>query len=993
MARYIISLFVALMIPLGSFAQGGMASRYNMMYLNMASGTPSNFIDDIFQDSYGFVWLSTHTGGLVRYDGYSYMSFSLSANGSHFRSNSCRNVYEDHFERLWVAFEEGIQVLSLRAMQPIVPNCATEQLASRFAQLQKEHCIRVYCDVKGNIWMIMPSKIYRLAFNKEGVLDSILSLPCVSYVPDLGIKDIFRRGTVVIGNQGKVYEVMAKGNKLVTKDLTSMFPPLHGRFVSDLIYYNEKIWLATNAGLYNNGKGRNEYHHSSVDESLQHDLASCLAISPGGKLLIGTLCGVDILDDKTGEIEHWNSNSVANPLSGNFVNCIYSNDGQIWIGTETGGVTKLMPRQLNLINYVHIPGDETSMSQNVVNSMYVEPDGTLWVGVTEGGLNRLPPHSNHFSHITTANSNLSHNTVSVLAPDGHGNLWVGTWGGGVNIINLKNPSQVTRLVVDEMHQPLLTFMGALVYDAINDGMWLGSNEGLYFYNLKRHVLEDPFKGCHEIRGSIGSLITKKQKLLMGCLQGMVEVNLKSRPTGSGYFRVKRHYTKFDNPSSGVIERIHAFYQSRDGKIWLGSYGYGLYCASPNKNGEYSVQSYTVADGLANNSVTGIVEDSRGILWITTEHGLSLFNPKTKRFNNFYKDDGLVSSQFGYNGATCSRQGIVYLGTANGLVAVIGENGTVNNQGHLRFTHLQVDNQSIFADGDHIDEDIAFAKRINLHESAKSFTIEFSALNYGTETQGVYSYRMKGFEKEWIQLPPGQHSVRYSTLPAGNYKFMVKYSPSVGSGIEKTASIDIHVTPYFWKSWWFVTLLIIGVGILMRMAYVKRLEQVRKREVEAFYRPIELALKDSVEPDKLQARIQEILENQHRYQESQKKTLEADKKEVKENVRPFMEILMEIMESNYSNSNFGVQELADALGMTRNALNKKLSTETGLHTTQFIRNYRLDISRKMIVENVANRNVAEIAYRVGFNDPKYFTRCFTKQFGGSPTTFKENLEEA
>jgi len=167
--------------------------------------------------------------------------------------------------------------------------------------------------------------------------------------------------------------------------------------------------------------------------------------------------------------------------------------------------------------------------------------------------------------------------------------------------------------------------------------------------------------------------------------------------------------------------------------------------------------------------------------------------------------------------------------------------------------------------------------------------------------------------------------------------------------------------------------------------------MREREVEALYRPIEAALKDSDEPGKLQSRIQTILANQQRYQDSQKKTIEADKKQVEENVHPFMEDVIAVMEKNYDNSEFGVQELADALRLNRSVLSKKLNAETGLPTAQFIRNYRLDIARKMITENVANRNITEIAYRVGFNDPKYFTRCFTKQYGVSPSAYKDSLE--
>lgn len=71
------------------------------------------------------------------------------------------------------------------------------------------------------------------------------------------------------------------------------------------------------------------------------------------------------------------------------------------------------------------------------------------------------------------------------------------------------------------------------------------------------------------------------------------------------------------------------------------------------------------------------------------------------------------------------------------------------------------------------------------------------------------------------------------------------------------------------------------------------------------------MKESDEPEKLQSRIQMILQNQKRYQDSQKKSIEADRKMVEETMRPFMEEVMDVMEKNYDNSEFGVQELADA----------------------------------------------------------------------------------
>lgn len=989
MTRYILSLIAALFITLSSFAQGSLPSRFNVSYLNMAAGMPNNFADDIFQDSYGFVWISTHGGGLVRYDGFNYMNFNLGSSGISLRSNSCRNVYEDHFKRLWIAFEEGPQVLDLKTMQPVIPPCENEKVEAQLNKALKNLCTRMYCDAKGNVWMVSFNLLTRISFNEKGEVNRVLSISYPYKAPDLGLCDVYRNGTVVMCNNGVVSEFSVQNNRLAAKNISSMFLPLDYRYAGAVISYHGKIWLGTNRGLYNSAK--QEFHALGTVHSLQHEVVTSLAITEDDKLLVGTLCGVDIIDDKTGTIEHWNCSSV-NPLSSNFVNSLLAKDGQIWVGTETGGITKLAPRQLQLEFFKHDAANPASLSPNAVNAMYAAPDGTLWVGTVEGGLNALAPGSRNFTHYTMANSGLPHNSVSTLAADNRGNLWIGTWGTGIAVMNLQQPGRIIPLVVDAKHQPFLNFAGVLVYDPINDGMWLGTNDGLFFYDLKRQQLIEPFRGCLNVRGCIGSLITRDGKLLMGCVQGMVEINLKSRIPGKGDFAVKYHQYKLDDPKSGVIDKILSFCLAKDGKIWLGSNGYGLYCYNYNKEGKTYVKSFTTNNGLANNTVKGIVEDNQGMLWIATDNGLSIFNPKTETFSNYSRKDGLLSSQFYFNGAIRDAKGKIYLGTDEGLMAVTGVNHAVHNAARLRFTELLVDNQPVFAGSDYLDDDISIAKRLCIHESDKSFTIFFSALNYGNDSQGVYLYRMKGYENDWVQLQPGQHSVRYSTLPAGSYQFEVKYIPSFDSDKEQVISVDIKVTPYFWKSWWFVSLMVIAFIAFLLYIYTSRLEKMREREMEELYRPIEAALKDSDEPGKLQSRIQMILENQKRYQDSQKKSIEADRKQVAEKERPFMDIVMEVMEKNYDNSEFGVQELADEMRMNRSVLSKMLNAEAGQPTAQFIRNYRLDIAKKMITENVANRNITEIAYRVGFNDPKYFTRCFTKQYGESPSAFKESLEK-
>lgn len=542
------------MTALTLVAKAGLSALYNISYLNVSTGLGNNFVDDIFEDSNGFMWLSTHNGGLVRYDGYSFMNLGLSSEGIQLRSNASRNVCEDQHKRLWAAFEEGFQVIDLRTLQPVTPHFQNSKIAEAYSSLYRKSSIRVYCDTKGGVWLVLRGLLVHVGFGEDGEIAELTQMPLATSFQDVALRDVYGDGSVVMNYQGRMCRVLVRNGKFVVRPLSNVPSDVNGRFVTDILNYHGAIWLATTNGLYNTRSAHNFYRNTGDEDGLQHNYVSSLAVSPDGRLLIGTLRGVDILDDKAGNIEHWNSDTRVNPLSSNFVNCLYVNGNQIWVGTETSGIVKLTPRQLNVTNFVHHDA-ENSLSPNAVNTMYAEPNGTLWVGTVEGGLNRMVRGGDGFSHYTTANSALPHNSVSALEADGSGRLWIGTWGGGVAYIELKNPSHVVRWQADAGHQPLLTFIGALEYDKINHCLWIGANEGLFYYNMYTRELEEPFPDCTALKGNIGSIITRDGKLLMGNLSGMVEVDLRSRRNGRDAFVYTIHRYKLDKPSSGVFDKI------------------------------------------------------------------------------------------------------------------------------------------------------------------------------------------------------------------------------------------------------------------------------------------------------------------------------------------------------------------------------------------------------------------------------------------------------
>ena len=115
-------LMMAFVYSLGGKSQGQFVERFNVLYLDLMHGLPSNFVDDIKADSDGFVWIATYGGGLVRYDGYSILNFGVGSSRSKLKSNSCRNLCEDSFHRLWISFDEYTEVLDLKMLRPVIPH-------------------------------------------------------------------------------------------------------------------------------------------------------------------------------------------------------------------------------------------------------------------------------------------------------------------------------------------------------------------------------------------------------------------------------------------------------------------------------------------------------------------------------------------------------------------------------------------------------------------------------------------------------------------------------------------------------------------------------------------------------------------------------------------------------------------------------------------------------------------------------------------------------
>lgn len=802
--------------------------KYTVNFINMRDGLPHNFVDDIFRDSRGFVWIAT-SASLSRFDGYEFVNFTPNSSPCSIKSAFVRKMTEDRFRRLWVASDGGVDVIDIATLCDVTPLSSD----SRFHKIISSPTDYISTDKEGNLWFRTPTQIHCISFDDEGRPEVIASIDHASRstITTGAVKPVDGLdGGVLSGVAGKVCHLKLSGNRITYTPLSPSLKFDDIAYIADFIGYDGCIWTATDRGLYrfNPDTGNvTEYHGLPQQGTLSQNFVTTLAITPEGKLLAGTLDGFNLhnpTDDSFYNIRTSQLGSFQVGLNNNFINCLLTEGENIWIGTEGCGINLFSPKKLFATFLRHDSANPMSISPNPVNAIYEEGDGTLWVGTVEGGLNRAADgYSSGFSHFTSENGTLSHNSVSAITSDHAGHLWVGTWGGGLNMVMKSNPSKSLLKLhnVPGTDKPI-EYIGALAYDPFHDYLWVGSNAGIYVYNIATGDMWEPFKGASKVMGSVAALVTPDGQLWIGGLDGLVVIDLKTS-AASRDFSYKAYTYKLDNPGSNVKEKVTSIAQTHNGDIWVGTNGNGIYKFDNSGAGIFI--NFNSSDGLPNDVVHGIAEDPHGNLWVATYHGLACLtaNGKTISSRNFMMSDGLDTEQFYWNAYCRLTNGEILFGSIDGLLAVKGvATGHMNKIYPVRFTSFAADSHRSFAD---VDE-------ARLSEGNKSFEVAFSALNFASANTGRYLYRMKGYEDNWKVLPAGRHSVACMSLTPGTYSLEVKYvEEGQHADAAPVSTFRIEIVPYFYKRWWFMALIVAIAAIALWGALRWRLKDLKRQRNE------------------------------------------------------------------------------------------------------------------------------------------------------------------
>jgi signal transduction histidine kinase len=219
-------------------------------------------------------------------------------------------------------------------------------------------------------------------------------------------------------------------------------------------------------------------------------------------------------------------------------------------------------------------------------------------------------------------------------------------------------------------------------------------------------------------------------------------------------------------------------------------------------------------------------DAEGRLWLSTNRGLSRFDPRQGSFRNYDSKDGLQGDQFNVRAYSRGSDGELFFGGTRGFNAFFPEQITDNLVPPLVvITAFDILNQTVRTN-------LVANEHIQLSYRDNLISFEFAALDYNAPARNQYAYMLEGVDRDWVYAGTRRYA-SYANLRGGNYVFRVKASNSDRVWSPEGTTLRISITPPFWRTWWFV-----GIIGLVLAASVMGGYRLRVRNIEAQSRKLE-----------------------------------------------------------------------------------------------------------------------------------------------------------
>jgi signal transduction histidine kinase/ligand-binding sensor domain-containing protein len=815
-------IFFFVVVALGAHAQD--SKTYSFFHYGAAGGLSSNEISMSLQDEDGYIWIASNNG-LQRFDGSRYISFRKGSANS-IPHNYIHQILLDKQQNLWLITADGKLGIFDRKW---------------FTYRQ------VHIAVKDSNSLLAPR---RLMMDEDGnLLYNMLNSELVTYSRE---KKEFSSAYNFL-HFPKDWKIIALQQQPGTQKYWV------GRR-DGLAVYNRK----TNTWSY---PGHNVEKEPAIDSFANVSAPAGLTFDKKGRMWffhwgrgIPTIWAFDMKKGQPflKDFELYYLVRTYHEIHG----FVEQADGTMWVhGLMI--LARFLEKEKRFQLVANGYTSEQSISYVNVFGLFEDREQNLWVSTNNNGVYRFNPAAQFFTNVRHVNratgvmgegSNMSF----LLLKDS--TMLTGTWGDG--LYRLDKDFKTIPLNLRGIDEKTSPYAWSLCASRDGNTVWMGTQPGICIVDQDKRTaqyINPPIMKNTTVRQVVedqfGNLWMGTQWL------GLFKWN--------GSTPRKDFINNISQFDSMPVCQISRLYLDKEQLLWVATTGFGIYRIDPatnkvvlhidTKDSEagkltwHSIASLTQYDDTTivmagqdihffntrlkkitrtinmpsslPGTIGAIERDANGYLWISTTTGMFRLNPQNGIFIHFDRIDGIANDHFITAASYVHPDGRLIFGADNQMVIFDPLKVAINDPSpEVKITGFKLVNKSLLVDS------LLDRNRIELGPNDNSIVIEFSGLRY----DGTYiiRYKLEKLDKEWKTADFSNQAV-YSYLPPGTYTLLMKSEDAEGHP-SKITQVIIKVKPPFWKTWWFLGLVIFAATAVLfwldklRMQRIRATESIRTR---------------------------------------------------------------------------------------------------------------------------------------------------------------------
>jgi len=794
--------------------------------LDQEDGLSSLWVTDLLQDSSGFIWVGTYEG-LNRYDGHQFKVFKHDKKDSlSLLNDNGQKFYLEKNGRLWISYSEGGVSLYDPGKQTF-SHYPSPQLKPK-QYVDRDFAIR-YIDRDQGLWFSGKGLGFRRYDVRSGQTQAY-------DLPKLDSSDLSAAESAVLNTVFSVYEESPEllwlctrnglySFHLKTKQFTQ-YPYPHRKgsirrdyFIELLPDAQRGFWIASyNGGVHYFDRQTRAYRSYSFD--LGHvgfyNIINDIQVKNEDELWIASIDqGFGTFHKKTGAFTFIPEQKANDGLFFIDVSHILkTRTGQLFLADENG-LLKYDP-QAFLFRFQYLPIAESQHGKLFsIRGILSNPQRHLMYFATENGngLNILDTRSGKLKALPVAikKGRDSKQRCRGLWQDKQGQVWL--------------LSRDYLYLLDEQRQQLIPMPDPVFpqsgpsemsyrdfYPDPEGNLWILTFEG---GAVKFSTQEQTFTRQVNVPQTLKPL-TILQCDSAGTLWMGGRNRLAYLPKQSESVQLLTDIqldTTVNNSLKGIA-------LDRKGNLWIGVSKMGVLKITPSASGKFQFTWFTEEAGLPYDRIVTMNTDPLGHLWLATVSGVVYMNTETNAFRVMNQGLGMEKSTLGMN-FLHGNQGDFYI-TAPGHWC----------RADLQALSKKTPSPTMYLDKFRIyNREIAvpqfIQEKLDVQATEQFFSFDFGCIDFGNQSYHRFAYQLIGWDKEWVACGNRRYA-SYTNLPGGHYTFQVKGTNAEGEWGEPL-SVPIFIHTPFYRTGWFLSLLVIGFSAIIYAFYRYRIGEIRKAE--------------------------------------------------------------------------------------------------------------------------------------------------------------------